>query len=210
MADFKQQLDALKLPSWMDKGEPAKLLNAARSYWQQASEWLHWPLQQWDAESCPLALLNVLAYQRDIERFNGEPLSLYRKRVKYAFINAVDAGSTAGFIAIFERLGIGAVQLRERQPGYDWDVILVRINDEQLSTWNTLMMNLVRQYGRTCRRYTFDVMNTAAIPVHSGQFDHDATCYTARGEIRHGFITVAQPIKAPQFNVTTEHYSASL
>ncbi|PWC18248.1 phage tail protein [Brenneria corticis] len=210
MPEFQQNLDGLRLPSWMDKGEPAKLLRASKRYWQQVNGWMRWPLQQLDAETCPVPLLNVLAYQRDIERFNGEPLSLYRKRVKYAFINAQDAGSVTGFIHIFARLDVGDIQLKERQAGYDWDVILVRINDEQLSTYNTLMMNLVRQYGRTCRRYAFDVSNTAPIRLHAGTFSHDAAYYAATAQVRHGLISLGQPIKAPQFTASTEYYTASL
>ncbi|EOF6267785.1 hypothetical protein ACK1GW_005077, partial [Salmonella enterica] len=69
----------------------------------------------------------------------GESLSLYRKRVKYAFINAQDAGSVAGFKAIFERLEIGFVEIQERQPGIDWDIILLRLTDSQVSD-NTALL----------------------------------------------------------------------
>ncbi len=34
------------------------------------------------------SLLALLAWERDISRFNGEPLPLFRKRVKFAFVNA--------------------------------------------------------------------------------------------------------------------------
>lgn len=210
MPDFKQRLDSLRLPSWMDRGEPASLLRAARNHWQQVGDWLRWPLQQWDAKTCPMPLLDVLAYQRDIERFNGEPVSLYRKRVKHAFINAVDAGSKAGFIAIFERLGVGAVQLQERQPGYDWDVILVGINDEQLSTYNALMMNLVRQYGRTCRRYNFDVLNETRTQVHAGAFSHDADYFSAATDTPHGLVMLTQVASAPDFSAVTDYHTASI
>ncbi|HBL8998422.1 TPA: hypothetical protein LTW94_004423, partial [Enterobacter hormaechei] len=69
-----------------------------------------------DPLTCTEPVLNLIAYDRDISRFSGEPLSLYRKRVAYAFINARDAGSVEGFINIFSRLGIGYVELVERQP----------------------------------------------------------------------------------------------
>ncbi|MFJ5341800.1 phage tail protein [Pectobacterium sp. CHL-2024] len=210
MPDFRQQLESLRLPSWIDKGEPARLLRASKRYWQQVNDWMRWPLQQLDAETCPVSLLNVLAYQRDIERFNGEPLSLYRKRVKWAFINAQDAGSVAGFIRIFARLDVGAVELKERQAGYDWDVILVRINDEQLSTYNTLMMNLVRQYGRTCRRYSFDVSNGEVSMVRAGEFTHCAEYYAASAEVMHGLINGRQSVNAPDFAASMEFYTASL
>ncbi|EDV6094794.1 hypothetical protein AA490_005094, partial [Salmonella enterica subsp. enterica] len=71
---------------------------------------------------CAESILNLIAWQYDISRFDGESLPLYRKRVKYAFINAQDAGSVAGFKAIFERLEIGFVEIQERQPGIDWDI----------------------------------------------------------------------------------------
>lgn len=93
MSDFQEKLKRLHLPSWMDKGEPAKLLAALRRFWSGVYGWLTWPLQQLDAETCTEGLLAILAYQRDIHRFNGEPLDLFRKRVKFAFINAKDAGA---------------------------------------------------------------------------------------------------------------------
>ncbi|MBD1229428.1 phage tail protein, partial [Xenorhabdus griffiniae] len=158
MSEFRERLKRLALPSWMDKGEPAKLFNAARAFWTAVYGWLKWPLAQLDAETCSEALLSMLAYQRDIPRFNGEPLPLFRKRVKYAFINARDAGSIAGFIAIFERLGVGYVELLERQPDIDWDVIILRLSDGQIAANPDLLMNIIRQYGRTCRRYRFEVI----------------------------------------------------
>ncbi len=56
------------------QGEPAKLLAALRRFWTLIYGWLTWPLAQLDAETCTESLLNLLAYQRDIQRFNGEPL----------------------------------------------------------------------------------------------------------------------------------------
>ncbi|WP_442904095.1 Ig-like domain-containing protein [Hafnia sp.] len=175
------KLPEIKLPTWMDKGEPLTLAHASRRYWEKVHEWLTWPLAQIDIDTCAEPLLNLLAYQRNITRFNGESLPLFRLRVKHAFINAQDAGERAGFEKIFKRLEIGEVQTLERQLAYDWDVILLRINDEQLSRSNTLMMQLVRQYGRTCRRYFLDVLTTPH-PVSLGPatFDHDARCYSAR------------------------------
>ncbi|HEP0305455.1 TPA: Ig-like domain-containing protein [Providencia rettgeri] len=160
----------IKLPVWMNKGEPLTLAHAAKIWWDRVYDWLTFPLAQIDVDTCDEQLLDLLAYQRDIERFPNEPLSLYRLRVKYAFVNSQDAGSVAGFVQIFKRLDIGKIQQLERQLQYDWDVIVLRINDEQLSRNNDLMMRLVRQYGRTCRRYFFDVLNHTTEYVHSGEF----------------------------------------
>lgn len=129
MTDFLKKLASMALPSWMNKGEPLKLLKTARTFWAEVYDWITWPLRQFDPLTCIEPVLNLIAYDRDITRFSGEPLSLFRKRVAYAFINARDAGSVEGFINIFERLGIGYVELVERQPDIDWDVILVRVTD---------------------------------------------------------------------------------
>ncbi|MCF1612465.1 hypothetical protein LQ759_21525 [Serratia marcescens] len=169
----------INLPVWMNKGEPLTLAHASKIWWERVCGWLTFPLAQIDVDTCDEQLLSLLAYQRDINRFPGESLALFRLRVKHAFVNALDAGSLAGFARIFERLEIGQVQQLERQLWLDWDVILLRINDEQLSRDNVLMMNLVRQYGRTCRRYFFDVLNQNTVSVRPGRFDLDAGYHSA-------------------------------
>ena len=143
----------LELPFWLDGTELAKLKAAAQSWWTRVEGWLRWPLLQMDADTCHLTVLDLLAWQRDITRFKGEPEGLYRLRVKYAFINAVDAGSTAGLQRIFMRLGVGFVQIEERQPGRDWDVILLRVTNSQLADNPELVRVLIQQYRRQVRPY---------------------------------------------------------
>ncbi|EOZ3162550.1 phage tail protein [Yersinia enterocolitica] len=196
MPDFISRLTSLRLPSWMDKGEANKLLRVCRAWWQWVHSWLNWPLNQLDAATCAVPLLNVLAYQRDISRFNGEPLSLYRKRVQYAFINAADAGSIAGFIAIFERLGIGYVELLERQPDIDWDVILVRVSDSQIASNSDLLMQIIRQYGKTCRRYRFEVITYSGLRIRAGWVGHEYVTYCARSDVATANTTVATTFSA--------------
>lgn len=190
MTEFARLLAGLKLPSWMDRGDPARLLRACVKFWLQVYEWITWPVKQFDALTCPEPLLNLLAYERDISRFRNEPLLLFRKRVAYAFINARDAGSIAGFIAIFERLGIGYVELLERQPDIDWDVITVRVSDSQLAASPELMLQIIRQYGRTCRRYQFEVLTSLTMFINGGTEDAEYVCYSAgnniRGEVKAG------------------------
>ncbi|SQD04850.1 Uncharacterised protein [Escherichia coli] len=53
----------------------------------------------------------------------------------------------AGFIAIFERLGIGYVELLERQDGLDWDVIVVRVTSSQVAENGDLLLEIIRKYG---------------------------------------------------------------
>lgn len=148
----------LDLPFWLDGIELGKLKTAAFNWWTLAEGWLAWPLGQLDARTCALPMLDLLAYQRDITRFTGEPEDLFRLRVHYAFVNAQDAGSEAGFIRIFDRLGIGYVTLTERFDAVNWDVIRINLSDEQLAGNTDLLANIIQQYGRTCRRYTFTVI----------------------------------------------------
>ncbi|OAT46257.1 hypothetical protein M989_04229 [Kluyvera georgiana ATCC 51603] len=179
MTDFLKKMAGMALPFWMSKGEPGKLLAVMRRFWAEVYSWIVWPVNQFDPLVCPEPLLNLLAYDRDINRFDSEPLELFRKRVAYAFINASDAGSVAGFIAIFERLGIGKVELRERQDGQDWDVIIVRVTDSQIADNSDLLLEIIRKYGRTCRRYRFEVITTKALKIGVGWYQGDYICYPA-------------------------------
>ncbi|EPP0959635.1 phage tail protein [Cronobacter turicensis] len=180
MHDFMKKLAGLRLPFWMSEGEPAALLRAARRFWVLVYGWVTWPVSQFDPLTCAEPLLNLLAYDRDVTRFDGEPLALFRKRVAYAFVNARDAGSVEGFISIFERLGIGYVELQERQPGIDWDVILVRVTDGQLADNSQLMIQIIRQYGRTCRRYQFEVITSESLVIRAGWDQGEYVVYPAK------------------------------
>lgn len=163
----------LKLPFWLAGPELTKLKQAAQAWWEKVEQWLQWPLLQLDAETCHVTVLDLLAWQRDITRFNGEPESLYRLRVKYAFINAVDAGSTAGLKRILGRLGVGYVEIEERMADRDWDVVLLRLSDSQLSENPELLRVLIQQYGRTCRRYDFVTITPVSLRVYAADFNDD-------------------------------------
>ncbi|WP_109079245.1 phage tail protein [Aggregatibacter kilianii] len=163
----------IKLPFWMDKGELAKIAALFGKWWDYVQSAVKFPFEILDEEKCSERILNLIAYQRDVERFENEPLELFRKRVKYAFINAKDAGSKAGFIRIFDRLGIGYVELEERFDLENWDVIKIRLTDKQLAKNIDLLNLIIRKYGRTCRRYTFDVITAETVTIHHGEFEHD-------------------------------------
>lgn len=163
----------LSLRFWLGGVELEKLTAAAQSWWEKVEGWLRWPLLQLDADSCHLVVLDLLAWQRDITRFKDEPEALYRLRVKYAFINAVDAGSTAGMKRILQRLGVGYVEIEERMPDRDWDVVLLRFSDSQLSQNPELLRVLIQQYGRTCRRYDFVTLTPVTLRVAVVDFNDD-------------------------------------
>ncbi|ENQ7792465.1 phage tail protein [Pseudomonas aeruginosa] len=163
----------LGLPFWLDGPELAKLKAAAQAWWTKVEGWLRWPLLQMDADTCHLTILDLLAWQRDITRFKGEPEALYRLRVKYAFINAVDAGSTAGMKRILQRLGVGYVEIEERHPDRDWDVVLLQLSNTQLAENPELLRVLIQQYGRTCRRYDFVTITPVVLRVVAIDFNDD-------------------------------------
>lgn len=163
----------LKLPFWLEGVELSKLRDAAQAWWARVETWMNWPLLQLDAETCHLTVLDLLAWQRDIQRFQGEPESLYRKRVKYAFINAVDAGSSAGTVRIFQRLGVGYVDIEERFDSDNWDVVRLHLTDGQLSANPVLLRVLMQQYGRTCRRYEFATITPVTLGMRIAHFHDD-------------------------------------
>lgn len=169
----------LKLPFWLEGVELSKLRNAAQAWWNRVETWMKWPLLQLDAETCHLTILDLLAWQRDIQRFQGEPESLYRKRVKYAFINAVDAGSTAGTVRIFQRLGVGYVEIEERFDSVNWDVVRLYLSDSQLSANPVLLRVLMQQYGRTCRRYEFATITPVTLGMRIAHFHDDQQTLSA-------------------------------
>ena len=173
-------MDKLKLPFWLGGEKPGKLRTIAQAWWEKVEGWLTWPLAQLDVLTAALALVNIVAWERGIKRFDGEPESLYRKRVKFAFINAQDAGSVAGFQRIFQRLEIGFVNIVERSDGQDWDIVSLQLNDSQISQNTELLQVIVQMYGRTCRRYIFETLTTvtAVANVQTMGDDHSTVVAT--------------------------------
>jgi hypothetical protein len=148
--------DRFDLPVWIKEGtEVQKLASGFASFWDKAEGWIKTPLNQLDAETCHPKILKMLAYQRDMNLLPNEPESLFRKRVKHAVKNAQDAGSYAGFKAIFERLDVPLLGQIERDPLTDWDVITLWLTDSAITQEPELGQYIIRTYGRTCRRYEF-------------------------------------------------------
>ena len=179
----------IKLPVWMNRGDPVRLANAAVRYWENIYHWLQFPILQFDPLTCDERILFLYAYQRDVKRLNGESLLLYRRRIKYAYANASDSGSVIGFKNIFERLEIGSVQILERQNGYDWDVIILRLSDSQLTNNRELLSEIIRQYGRTCRRYFFEIVHVQPMRFACGDFNNDQRYNGARFDFKRTYTT---------------------
>lgn len=144
------------LPVWVRKGlEANKLTNALGNWWDTVEEWLKTPLTELDPETCSFAMLKLWAYQRDVDLFANEPEDVFRKRVKYAIQNTIDAGSKEGFENIFARFGWPLSGQIERDPEKDWDVITLWLGDSTITSDPELGQYLIQQFGRTCRRYEF-------------------------------------------------------
>ncbi|EBT2258379.1 hypothetical protein CJH87_03760 [Salmonella enterica] len=172
----------IQLPSWLNRGDVVRLKNTFVRFWSKVHSWVTWPLSQTDPLTCSEIILNLKAWQYDIARFDGEPLTLFRKRVKYAFINAQDAGSVAGFKAIFERLEIGAVEIHERPDDTDWDVILLHLNDSQIARNSALINQIILQYGRTCRRYRLQIIIPSDVITECGFVYGGYHCFYPEGD----------------------------
>ncbi|QHF01234.1 phage tail protein [Pseudomonas asturiensis] len=187
----------LELPFWLDGDQITRLKASAQAWWESAEGWLRWPLLQLDAETCHIAVLDLLAWQRDITRYDGETESLFRLRVKYAFINAVDAGSVAGFRRILQRLGVGDVRILERQPDRDWDIVQLYLSDAQLSENPTLLNIIVHQYGRTCRRYELVATTELSLAVTAFEVSNDQVTLVARFD---DFHSIGLALTSFEFN----------
>ena len=169
----------LQLPFWMSGEELTKLRESAQQWFEQVASWARWPLEQLDPLNCSTGILELIAWQRDITRFTGEPLAIFRKRVAYAYINAMDAGSTAGFARICQRLGIGHITTQERQAGWDWDIVNIYLDDEQLADNPDLLREIIRQYGRTCRRYNFILETPVSAHIRCAEVEHNSCTVAA-------------------------------
>ena len=159
--------------------EPFLLSQGVSHFFNTLKDYLLLPTQQADALECSETLLDIMAWDRDIKRFANEPLALFRKRVKYALVNAKNSGDVVGFIEIFKRLGVGSVIVNERLDGRNWDIVSFKLDDEQLSVNNDLLAAIIRQYGRTCRRYEFQVTHEVSLLRTVSAIDWQQNCSVA-------------------------------
>ncbi|EML0281689.1 hemolysin [Vibrio alginolyticus] len=151
----------------MGRGELAKFARAMRNYWEHVRAAFEMPLQQHDPLTAPMALVNILAWQREVERLGQEPEALFRIRVAHAYGFARDAGSIAGWEEMFTKLGYPHITQDERLDNVDWDVISLKIKDGDLTNVPKLIDTVIRQYGRTCRRYQYTTYSDAHVGVNS-------------------------------------------
>jgi hypothetical protein len=170
----------LKPKFWVSGTELTKIKNLMAAWWAQVEGWIRWPMTQLDAETAMLGIVDLMAFERNIDRFTTEPELLYRRRVKYAFQNAKDAGSAVGFVKIFDRLGLGYIEVSERVAGLDWDIIVLNMSDATLAENIDLLDFIVGQYGRTCRRYQYQTLTPVSLYRYTTEFNNDYQTFVLR------------------------------
>ncbi len=170
--------ESIQLTFWQKgtktKADAQAMGDFINGWWEQCRTWTEFPLQVYDLSTAPLFIVDLKAWERDIERYTGEPETLYRNRVQYAYENAKDAGTKAGFERIWQRLELGNVEVQERIDGEDWDVVLVTVPAQQIADNPELLRLLIESYGRTCRRYYINTHNQtdAVAAIQTAHYDN--------------------------------------
>lgn len=173
-------LALFSLSFWMNGAESTKLGKAAHAWFSMLGKAAAWSLDNRDPMTCDERTLNLLAWERCVRRYPGEPERLYRLRVTHAYANARDSGQTAGWGRIFERLELGGLSLAERVPGQDWDRVGIIADDSQFPDQQNVLEIIIDDYGRTCRRYYFDSRIPIPALAHVGRFSwHQETVEAA-------------------------------
>lgn len=167
------ELDKIELPSWLSGADANALAKVAQIYWQRLESQLFWWLEQLNDEQAALPILDLLAWERGINRLNGESVELYSLRIKHAVANSEDAGFDVGMERIFKRLGFGFIEVNARQPGFDWDMVEIAMLEDQFSGKEQLVSEIIKQYGRTCRRYYLTALTAVTTTNASGLIEFD-------------------------------------
>ena len=170
---------AITFKHWMAKGELAKFARAMTAYWRHVQAALELPLRRFDPLTAPLELVKLVAWERDVESLDKEPENIFRLRVANAFSFAKNSGDVKGFTNMLKTLGVGFSVLHERQQNMDFDIITIEIGSADLADKAYLINSVIRQYGRTCRRYRINVTFPASQKILHGQFSHSLQIYSA-------------------------------
>ncbi|MBS5529433.1 phage tail protein [bacterium] len=169
----KDARDRIALRFWQDEGELHRTGEVIDRFFDAFQNRLRLVLCSVDAETCSGELLDLLAFQRDVDRLPGEPDAMFRKRVQFAAANARDAGSLAGFRRIWERLGLGTIEQIERFDPVNWDVVKLRIDEQVFAEIEQFLDMLIQMYGRACRRYHTESVALASFGLMGFEYAGD-------------------------------------
>ncbi|MEZ8880252.1 phage tail protein [Vibrio lentus] len=196
------KIPEINLRYWMGRGELAKFARAIRNYWEHVKAAFEMPLQQHDPLTAPITLVNILAWQRGVEKLGQEPEDLFRIRVAHAYGFSRDAGSVSGWEEMFEKLGYPHIAQDERLVNVDWDVVSLKIRDGDLTKIPKLLDTVVRQYGRTCRRYQYTSYVEMPLAARSKNIEAQYSTAHVKTRINVGMLP-------NMFNVDCEYYQAT-
>ena len=197
------KIPEINLRYWMGRGELAKFARAMRNYWEHVKAAFEMPLQQHDPLTAPMALVNILAWQRGVEKLGQEPEELFRIRVAHAYGFARDAGSVSGWEDMFAKLGYPHIAQDERLVNVDWDVISLKIRDGDLTNVPKLLDTVVRQYGRTCRRYQYTSYVEMPLAARSKNIEAQYSMSHVKARFNVGMLPSV-------LNVDCEYYQATV
>ncbi|EGR9012093.1 hemolysin [Vibrio parahaemolyticus] len=197
------KIPEINLRYWMGRGELAKFARAMRNYWEHVRAAFEMPLQQHDPLTAPMALVNILAWQREVERLGQEPEALFRIRVAHAYGFARDAGTIAGWEDMFAKLGYPHITQDERLANVDWDVISLKIRDGDLTNVPKLLDTVIRQYGRTCRRYQYTSYVEMPLAARSKNIEAQYSMSHVKARFNVGMLPSV-------LNVDCEYYQATV
>jgi hypothetical protein len=197
------KIPEINLRYWMGRGELAKFARAMRNYWEHVKAAFEMPLQQHDPLTAPIALVNILAWQRGVEKLGQEPEDLFRIRVAHAYGFSLDAGSVSGWEEMFEKIGYPHIAQDERLANIDWDVISLKIRDGDLTNVPKLLDTVIRQYGRTCRRYQYTSYVEMPLAARIKSIDAQYTTSRVKTRINVGMLPNV-------LNIDCEYYQASV
>ncbi len=197
------KIPEINLRYWMGRGELAKFARAMRNYWEHVRAAFEMPLQQHDPLTAPMALVNILAWQREVERLGQEPEALFRIRVAHAYGFARDAGTIAGWEEMFAKLGYPHITQDERLANVDWDVISLKIKDGDLTNVPKLLDTVIRQYGRTCRRYQYTSYVEMPLAARSKNIEAQYSMSHVKARFNVGMLPSV-------LNVNCEYYQATV
>lgn len=193
---------------WLAKpgSELDKMRKATVLYWARLTEILQWPAKQLDPMTAELEIVHLLAWERGIKQIVNETEHIYRTRVKYALKFAKGAGSKAGWLFMFEKLGTPHITIDERITPTDWDVVSLQLLDSDLADQAGLIDNITRQYGRTTRRYEYETI--ASIPLVTPPNDFALDSLTGIAKINQNSspkLGLASMTNESNFNVAKQH-----
>ena len=157
------------LPFWMAGTELVKAANAAKAFYVRSENSLSEAVLQASIADCTEAALAEHARDRGIDRLPGEPVAQWRKRVQHAGTSAREAGSLAGLKAILTAHGLQGFTITERDPGQDWDVVLIELDPTQLTLDSDSLNEVLHRWGRPCRRYAPSYKLTASAGLLASQ-----------------------------------------